>query len=224
MNKPVAVIILNWNGEHLLREFLPDVIANTDQAIADIIVADNGSTDGSIALLQEHFPSVKIIRFTENYGFAEGYNRAIASTCYDYTVLLNSDVAPDHGWITTLLEYMQAHPDVAACQPKILSYRNPSQFEYAGAAGGFLDRHGYPYCRGRIFSAIEHDHGQYDTPLQIFWATGAALMVRSQLYIDAGGLDRDFFAHMEEIDLCGRLQLAGYRIMAGPGAYTRLRA
>ena len=214
MNKPVAVIILNWNGEHLLREFLPDVIANTDQAIADIIVADNGSTDGSIALLQEHFPSVKIIRFTENYGFAEGYNRAIASTCYDYTVLLNSDVAPDHGWITTLLEYMQAHPDVAACQPKILSYRNPSQFEYAGASGGFLDRHGYPYCRGRIFSAIEHDHGQYDTPLQIFWATGAALMVRSQLYIDASGLDPDFFAHMEEIDLCCRMIGAGYRVMA----------
>lgn len=221
MNKPVAVIILNWNGERLLREFMPEVTANTDRAIADVIVADNGSTDGSIALLRERFPSVGIMQLPENYGFAEGYNRAIAATRYPYTVLLNSDVAPDPGWLNPLLEYMEAHPDVAACQPKILSYRDPRKFEYAGAAGGFLDRHGYPYCRGRLFSSVEEDHGQYDAPMQVFWATGAALMVRSQLYIDAGGLDRDFFAHMEEIDLCWRLQLAGYRIMALPDASVR---
>ncbi len=215
---PVAVIILNWNGEKLLSEFLPAVLANTNAAIADIIVADNGSTDGSMELLRTQFPTVRTITLDSNYGFAEGYNRAIKATMYPYTVLLNSDVAPAAGWIDSLYLFMETHKHVGACQPKILSYRQPDRFEYAGASGGFIDRNGYPYCRGRIFSETELDYGQYDNPVQIFWASGAALMVRSQLYVDAGGLDADFFAHMEEIDLCWRILLAGHDIMVVPSA------
>lgn len=215
MNK-VAVIILNWNGEKLLREYLPSVIETTDSNIADVIVADNGSTDSSVELLRKEFPQVKLLEFSENYGFAEGYNRAIKATNYPYTVLLNSDVATTEGWINVLYDYMEANPNVGACQPKIRAYTNKTHFEYAGAAGGFIDRNGYPYCRGRIFDSVEEDKGQYDEVMPIFWATGAALMVRSQLYIDAGGLDKDFFAHMEEIDLCWRILLTGSEIMAVP--------
>ena len=215
MNK-VAVIILNWNGEKLLREYLPSVIETTDSSIADVIVADNGSTDSSVELLRKEFPQVKLLEFSENYGFAEGYNRAIKATNYPYTVLLNSDVATTEGWINVLYDYMEANPNVGACQPKIRAYTNKTHFEYAGAAGGFIDRNGYPYCRGRIFDTVEEDKGQYDEVVSIFWATGAALMVRSQLYIDAGGLDKDFFAHMEEIDLCWRILLTGSEIMAVP--------
>ena len=215
MNK-VAVIILNWNGEKLLREFLPSVIATTNTAIADVIVVDNGSTDSSIALLRNEFPQVKLIEFSENYGFAEGYNRAIKETNYPYTILLNSDVATTPGWVEPLLEYMEANPNVGACQPKIRAYANKTHFEYAGAVGGFIDRNGYPYCRGRIFDSVEEDCGQYDSVMPIFWATGAALMVRSQLYTKVGGLDKDFFAHMEEIDLCWRILLDGYDIVAVP--------
>lgn len=215
MNK-VAVIILNWNGEKLLREYLPSVIETTDSSIADVIVADNGSTDSSVELLRKEFPQVKLLEFSENYGFAEGYNRAIKATNYPYTVLLNSDVATTEGWINVLYDYMEANPNVGACQPKIRAYTNKTYFEYAGAAGGFIDRNGYPYCRGRIFDTVEEDKGQYDEVMPIFWATGAALMVRSQLYIDAGGLDKDFFAHMEEIDLCWRILLTGSEIMAVP--------
>lgn len=215
MNK-VAVIILNWNGEKLLREYLPSVIETTDSSIADVIVADNGSTDSSVELLRKEFPQVKLLEFSENYGFAEGYNRAIKATNYPYIVLLNSDVATTEGWINVLYDYMEANPNVGACQPKIRAYTNKTHFEYAGAAGGFIDRNGYPYCRGRIFDTVEEDKGQYDEVMPIFWATGAALMVRSQLYIDAGGLDKDFFAHMEEIDLCWRILLTGSEIMAVP--------
>lgn len=215
MNK-VAVIILNWNGEKLLREFLPSVIETTDTSIADVIVADNGSTDSSVELLRKEFPQVKLLEFSENYGFAEGYNRAIKETNYPYTVLLNSDVATTKGWINVLYDYMESNPNVGACQPKIRAYTNKTHFEYAGAAGGFIDRNGYPYCRGRIFDTVEEDKGQYDEVMPIFWATGAALMVRSQLYINAGGLDKDFFAHMEEIDLCWRILLTGSEIMAVP--------
>lgn len=217
-NKPVAVIILNWNGENLLRRFLPDVIKSTDSNIADIIVADNGSTDNSVKVLRTEFPEVKLIEFSENYGFAEGYNRAINATQYKYTVLLNSDVATTPKWINVLYDYMEANPQVGACQPKIRSVEEPEKFEYAGASGGFLDCNGYPYCRGRIFSTVECDRGQYDDIISIFWATGAALMVRSELYISAGGLDKDFFAHMEEIDLCWRILLSGYDIKAIPGS------
>ena len=215
MNK-VAVIILNWNGEKLLREYLPSVIETTDTSIADVIVADNGSTDSSVELLRKEFPQVKLLEFKENYGFAEGYNRAIKETNYPYTVLLNSDVATTQGWINTLFDYMEANPNVGACQPKIRAYTNKSYFEYAGAAGGFIDSNGYPYCRGRIFDTVEEDNGQYDEVIPVFWATGAALMVRSELYLGVGGLDKDFFAHMEEIDLCWRILLTGSEIMAVP--------
>lgn len=214
--KPIAVIILNWNGEKLLDEFLPQVTATTPADIADVIVADNGSTDGSTALLKEKFPTVKIIEFDKNYGFAEGYNKAIELTRYRYTVLLNSDVATADGWLRPLYDYMETHPATGACQPKIRSYREPELFEYAGASGGFIDRNGYPYCRGRMFASVERDEGQYDDVIPIFWATGAALMVRSDLYLKAGGLDKEFFAHMEEIDLCWRILLSGYDIVAVP--------
>ncbi len=216
--KKAAVIILNWNGEKLLREFLPQVMANTNLDLADIIVADNGSTDKSVETVKEIAPEAQILAFDSNYGFAGGYNRAIEQTRYQYTMLLNSDAAPKAGWIEALLSYMESHPDVVAAQPKILSYADKTRFEYAGASGGFLDKHGYPYCRGRIFDVCETDMGQYDTPIEVFWATGAALMVRSDAYLRAGGLDESFFAHMEEIDLCWRMMLDGGKIAVVPSA------
>lgn len=218
----IAVIILNWNGKKLLAEYLPQVLATTPADIAKVIVADNGSTDGSCAFLAEHFPEVEVWSFRENHGFAGGYNLCLEKAQgYDLVVLLNSDVAPNPGWAEALKAYMDAHPEVAACQPKLLSYRDPAEFEYAGASGGFLDRDGYPYCRGRIFATCERDLGQYDTPRKVFWATGACLMVRRELYLQAGGLDSRFFAHMEEIDLCWRLQLLGYDIAVVPAASVR---
>ncbi len=216
MTKPIAVVILNWNGAKLLPEFLPAVTANTDSSIADIIVADNGSTDDSLSILKSMFPEVTVMELGQNYGFAEGYNIAVGKLPHKYTVLLNSDVAPAAGWLGPLHSYMESHPDTGACQPKILSYRRPEQFEYAGACGGYLDKNGYPYCRGRLFAVSEPDHGQYDTVASIFWASGAALMIRTELYVRLGGLDAGFFAHMEEIDLCWRVKLAGYDIMALP--------
>ena len=223
--KQVAVIILNWNGAELLRRYLPTVIAGTDAAIADVIVADNGSTDNSLQVLQEEFPGVQILRFEKNYGFAEGYNLAIAQTMYPYTVLLNSDVRTPQGWLNPLLDYMEAHPEVGAVMPKLLHDSEEdgekTMFDYAGAAGGYIDSHGYPYCRGRIFEYVEDDHGQYDDgPKSVFWATGACLMVRSQLYQDVGGLDKDFFAHMEEIDLCWRIRLAGKDLLMLPSSHV----
>lgn len=220
MKPDIAVIILNWNGEKLLSEFLPQVIANTNTDIADIIVADNGSTDGSVDLLRRDFPQLKTLCFAQNHGFAGGYNKAIAETRYRYTVLLNSDVAPAAGWLEALAGYMDSNPHTGACQPKILSYtaRPARVFEYAGASGGFLDKNGYPYCRGRIFDTCETDTGQYDTPMEVFWATGACLMVRTDAYLEAGGLDERFFAHMEEIDLCWRMRLSGYNIAVQPSA------
>ncbi len=216
--KKVAVIILNWNGAALLRRFLPSVIAGTDSSVADVIVADNGSIDDSLDVLAGEFPDVKVLAFPENFGFAAGYNHALEATRYPYTVLLNSDVAVRPGWVNTLLDYMEGQSRTGACQPKILSAADPSHFEYAGASGGFLDRNGYPYCRGRIFDTCEEDLGQYDTPMEIHWATGAALMVRTELYLELGGLDADFFAHMEEIDLCWRIRLAGWKIAVVPEA------
>lgn len=215
-NKPIAVIILNWNGHDLLNEYLPQVVATTDSAVADIIVADNGSSDNSVELLKTKFPEVKLLQFDTNHGFAQGYNLAIEQTQYKYTILLNSDVATAPGWITPLYEYMEANPNVGACQPKLLAYKQKDDFECAGASGGFIDRNGYPYCRGRIFGTVEKDHGQYDDVISVFWATGAALMIRSQVYLTAGGLDKDFFAHMEEIDLCWRVLLMGYDIKVVP--------
>ena len=223
--KQVGVIILNWNGAELLRRYLPTVIAGTDAAIADVIVADNGSTDNSLQVLQEKFPEVKVLKFDKNYGFAEGYNIAIAQTMYPYTVLLNSDVRTPQGWLNPLLDYMEAHPEVGAVMPKLLHDSEEDgekmMFDYAGAAGGYIDSHGYPYCRGRIFEYVEDDHGQYDDGAKsVFWATGACLMVRSQLYQDVGGLDKDFFAHMEEIDLCWRIRLAGKDLLMLPSSHV----
>ena len=221
--KRVAVIILNWNGVDLLRHYLPTVIAGTDDSIADIIVADNGSTDGSVQLLHEEFPGIKVLKFEQNYGFAEGYNLAIGQTMYPYTVLLNSDVRTPDGWLNPLLDYMETHPQVGAVMPKLLhdSEDDSAMFDYAGAAGGYIDCHGYPYCRGRVFEYVEDDHGQYDdVPKSVFWATGACMMVRSQLYQDVGGLDKDFFAHMEEIDLCWRIRLAGNDLMMIPSSHV----
>ena len=221
--KQVAVIILNWNGAKLLRHYLPTVIQGTDVAIADVIVADNGSTDDSLQVLEHEFPEVKVLKFDKNYGFAEGYNLAIAQTMYPYTVLLNSDVRTPVGWLNPLLDCMERNPQVGAVMPKLLHDREDGKqmFEYAGAAGGYIDCHGYPYCRGRIFEYVEDDHGQYDDgPKSVFWATGACLMVRSQLYQEVGGLDKDFFAHMEEIDLCWRIRLAGNDLLMLPSSHV----
>jgi len=221
--KRVAVIILNWNGAALLRRYLPSVISGTDAAIADVIVADNGSTDESLQVLQDEFPEVKVLKFDQNHGFAQGYNLAIEQTMYPYTVLLNSDVRTPRGWLNPLLDYMERHADVGAVMPKLLHDRddNRQMFEYAGAAGGYIDCHGYPYCRGRIFEFLEEDKGQYDDgPKSVFWATGACLMVRSKVYKDLGGLDKDFFAHMEEIDLCWRIRLAGNELMMVPTSHV----
>lgn len=212
----VAVIILNWNGEKLLKEYLPQVIANTDTSIGRIIVADNGSNDSSLSLLASEFPEVEVIKFDLNYGFAGGYNRAIERVQLPYTVLLNSDVAPAPHWLNILTDFLDEHPEVGACQPKLLSYTDKTKFEYAGASGGLIDRHGFTYCRGRIFSVCESDNGQYDSPMSVFWASGAALMVRTDIYKKVGGLDENFFAHMEEIDLCWRILLSGYEIMSVP--------
>ncbi len=219
-----SVVILNWNGSKMLREFMPSVSTHTIvkdiserpmNRVADIelVVADNGSTDDSLSFLKSEYPSVRIIALDKNYGFAEGYNRAIAQ-CPDseYVILLNSDVAVQQGWIETIVNYMDANPQVAACQPLILSYREQRNFEHAGAAGGMMDTLGYPFCRGRILNYVETNHGQYPTSDALFWASGACMCVRRQAYIDAGGLDADFFAHMEEIDLCWRLLCRGWKV------------
>ena len=218
----VAVVILNWNGEQMLRQFLPSVVKHSilpeTLGEAVVYVADNGSTDGSLALLDAEFPMVRTIIFEENYGFADGYNRAFEQIDAEYAVLLNSDVEVTEGWLVPLVEYMDEHLQVGACQPKLMAYHRKNEFEYAGAMGGFLDRYGYPYCRGRIFDTLEKDHGQYDADVPLLWATGACLMVRLATYKEVGGLDGRFFAHMEEIDLQWRMQLAGWRIMVEPRA------
>lgn len=217
----VSVVILNWNGREMLERFLPDVISNTPDDLARIIVADNGSSDGSVEMLAKRFPQVMTMAFNHNYGYAGGYNRAIDNISTPYAVLLNSDVAPQPGWLDPLVAYMDSDVLCAACQPKLLSVTDPGKFEYAGAAGGFLDRHGYPYCRGRIFDTIETDRGQYDDIVEVDWATGAALMVRVDCFRRVGGLDEEFFAHMEEIDLCWRMRRAGWRIAAVPTGVVR---
>ena len=212
----VAVVILNWNGEQMLRQFLPSVVEHSvlPEALGEAVVyvADNGSTDDSLALLKAEFPTVRTIVFEENYGFADGYNKAFEQIDAEYAVLLNSDVEVTAGWLAPLVEYMDAHPQVGACQPKLMAYHQKNEFEYAGAMGGYLDRYGYPYCRGRIFDTIENDHGQYDTDVPLLWATGACLMARLATYKEVGGLDGRFFAHMEEIDLCWRLRCRGHEV------------
>ena len=216
--KKIAVIILNWNGADLLRKFLPSVCAHTNADIADVIVVDNGSDDNSVEVLKQEFPQVKTLLFPQNYGFAAGYNKALEMLDYKYAVLLNSDVETTPHWLEPLLEFAEGNLDVAACQPKIKSLRKREEFEYAGAAGGFIDRYGYPFCRGRIFNTLETDRGQYDDICDIFWASGAALFVRSEIYKKVGGLDPSFFAHMEEIDLCWRLKNGGYTLKVVPSS------
>ena len=208
-----SVVILNWNGEQMLRQFLPSVLEHTQTSSVDVVVADNGSTDGSLAFLQTQ--PVRIIQLDQNYGFAEGYNRAIAQVDADYVVLLNSDVEVTPHWLDILLEYMDSHPHTMAVQPKVISWHSQQdyiagkipavRFEHAGAAGGMMDILGYPYCRGRILGYVEEDNGQYDSVIPIFWATGACFLTRTRIYKELGGLDAQFFAHQEEIDLCWRM-------------------
>lgn len=214
--KKVSVVILNWNGAEMLRQFLPSVLQYSVGEGIEVCVADNASTDASCEVLKAEFPTVRLIELDSNYGFAEGYNRALACVDAEYVVLLNSDVEVTPHWLEPLVAYMDAHPDTVACQPKIRSQRNKEYFEYAGAAGGYMDRYGYPFCRGRIFDVVEKDAGQYDTVQPVLWATGAALFIRLQDYLEAGGLDGRFFAHMEEIDLCWRLRSRGKQIVCIP--------
>lgn len=213
-----AIVILNWNGAQMLRRFLPSVVAHTPAGSGRVIVADNGSTDDSLAVLAAEFPDVEVVTLDKNYGFAEGYNQALrrVGEGYDSYLLLNSDVEVPEGWLQPMLDYMENHPDVAACQPKLRAHHTPTHFEYAGAAGGYIDSLGYPFCRGRIFDTVEADEGQYDQVADIFWATGAALLIRSAVYWEVGGLDGRFFAHQEEIDLCWRLRSRAYRIVCVP--------
>lgn len=212
-----AVVILNWNGAAYLRQFLPSVVRHSEGA--DVVVADNGSTDDSLRVLADEFPSVRCIRLDRNYGFAEGYNRAVAQLdeSYETLVLLNSDVEVGQGWLAPLAEALQ-EPSVAVAAPKILSYSARDTFEYAGAAGGFIDWLGYPFCRGRILSVLERDEGQYDSLRDIFWAGGAAMCIRAGVFRSLGGFCGEFFAHMEEVDLCWRVQLAGLRVVVAPSS------
>lgn len=216
--KKIAVVILNWNGRKLLEEFLPSVIQYSTHPDIDIVVADNGSTDDSLTFLETVYPQVTRIVLPQNYGFADGYNRALKQVESDYYVILNSDVEVTEDWLLPVIEFLDNNEDVVAVQPKILAQRNKDYFEYAGASGGFLDKYGYPFCRGRIFQKVEQDKGQYDAPLDILWATGACLIIRSREFFDAGGFDSSFFAHMEEIDLCWRLNNRGWRIVCLPSS------
>ena len=212
----VAIVILNWNGTKLLEQFLPSVIQNSQEEDVEIIVADNHSSDDSVAFLQKNFPQVKIIQLDENYGFAKGYNMALQEVEADYYILLNSDVEVSSGWIEPLISLMEEDPSIAAVQPKVLSWHKKEEFEYAGAAGGFIDKLGFPFCRGRILNVMEKDEGQYDQVTNVFWATGACMAVRASYFHKAGGFDSDFWAHMEEIDLCWRLKNMGFRIQYTP--------
>ena len=214
--KKISVVILNWNGCEMLRSFLPSVVRYSAGDDVEVCVADNGSTDSSVSMLREEFPMVRLILLEQNNGFADGYNLALKEVEAEYVVLLNSDVEVTEHWLEPLADYMDAHPGVAACQPKILSWRDRTKFEYAGAAGGYMDYYGYPFCRGRVMGSVEEDRGQYDVIAPVFWATGAALFIRLADYIDAGGLDGRFFAHMEEIDLCWRLRSRGRGIVCIP--------
>lgn len=212
----ISIVILNWNGCEMLRTFLPSVVLYSNAPEVEVCVADNGSSDQSLDMLRKEFPTVRLIELDSNYGFADGYNLALKEVDAEYVVLLNSDVEVTPNWLQPLANYMDAHPEVAACQPKIRSQRNKDYFEYAGAAGGFIDKYGYPFCRGRVMGVVEKDRGQYDTVMPIFWASGAALFIRLEDYMNSGGLDGRFFAHMEEIDLCWRLRARTRQIVCVP--------
>ena len=211
-----AIVILNWNGKSFLEKFLQTLIENSNLPSVEIVVADNGSTDGSQEWMKQNHPSIRLIEMAENSGYTGGYNKSLALIEADYFLLLNSDIEVPPNWLPPLIEAMDSDPKVGICMPKILSFTNRDHFEYAGACGGFIDRFGYPFCRGRILSCIERDIGQYDQPCEIFWASGAAFMIRSSLFRQFGGFDDTFFAHMEEIDLCWRTKRAGHKIMVIP--------
>lgn len=212
-----AVVILNWNGKKFLEQFLPAVLATT-YSNYEIVIADNGSSDDSVPFLQQTYPQIRIIRLDKNYGFAKGYNEALKQVTAEYYVLLNSDVEVIPGWLEPMVALLERDKNIAACQPKILSFANKKIFEYAGAAGGWLDKYGYPFAKGRVFDICEEDHGQYDQSEPIFWASGASLFIRSSVFHEAKGFDEYFFAHQEEIDLCWRIQLAGYKIYSCPSS------
>jgi GT2 family glycosyltransferase len=216
--KKAAVVILAWNGREFLRQFLPSVIQFTDTNLYDIIVADNCSTDGTADFMAQNFPAVRVIQNTANTGFAGGYNEALKHVDAEYYILLNQDVEVTADWIEVVLAEMENNENIAAAQPKLRAYHNRQYFEYAGACGGYVDRFGYAFCRGRLFDTIEKDDGQYDTVKQIFWATGACMFVRKDVFWEAGGFDIDFFAHQEEIDLCWRINNMGYRIISVPAS------
>ncbi len=211
----VAIVILNWNGKKFLEQFLPSVLSTT-YGNHQVIVADNGSNDDSIAFLEQNYPGIRIIRFDSNLGFAKGYNEALKQVAAEYYMILNSDVEVTPGWLEPMVQLLGKDRNIAACQPKILSYNQKEYFEYAGAAGGWLDKYGYPFSMGRVFDVCEKDGGQYDRSIPIFWASGAALFIRADIFHEAKGFDEYFFAHQEEIDLCWRIQLAGYRIYSCP--------
>lgn len=216
MRQPsIAIVILNWNGKHYLEQFLPSVMAST-YARKEVVVIDNASGDDSVQFLQQQYPAVRIVQLAANFGFARGYNEGLKQVQADYYVLLNSDVEVVPGWIEPVVALMERDGTIAACQPKLLQYHNKTLFEYAGGAGGWLDYLGYPFARGRVFDVCEEDKGQYDAPGPVFWASGAAMFVRAEIYHALGGLDEYFFAHQEEIDFCWRLQLAGYQVYACP--------
>ena len=212
-----AVVILNWNGQNYLEKFLPSVLATAYDNM-EVIVADNGSTDGSVDFLEKHFPQVSLIRFNENNGFAKGYNRALQKIQADYFAIINSDIEVKPGWLMPIVSLLEQDKLNAACQPKLLSYKNKNLFEYAGGAGGWLDSFGYPFARGRVFDVCEEDKGQYDATERIFWVTGAAMVIRSNVFHEMKGFDEYFFAHQEEIDLCWRMQLAGYKLYCCPSS------
>ena len=212
----VSIVILNWNGSGMLKRYLPVLLHHSDMADVEVVVADNNSSDDSVELVRRDFPTVRLICLDKNYGFAKGYNMALRQIESEYFVLLNSDVEVTRDWLMPLASYMDAHPDVAACQPKLRDWKNKEMFEYAGGAGGYMDKWGYMFCRGRVFDTIEKDNGQYDSIEDVFWATGACLMIRSADYWAAGGLDDRFFAHQEEIDLCWRLRSRNRRIVCLP--------
>ncbi len=213
-----AVVILNWNTKDFLEKFLPPLIESTEGLDAEVIVADSASTDASMDMMSEKFPQIRQIRLEKNYGFTGGYNRALSLIDAEYYVLINSDIEVPKNWLSPLVEWMDTHPECGACGPKLHSWYDRDMFEYAGAAGGYLDRYGYPFCRGRVMSKIEKDTGQYDTPANVLWVSGACLMVRSSLWNSLGGLDDRFFAHMEEIDLCWRIQLSGFKVTVVPSS------
>lgn len=213
----VSIAILNWNGRHFLQQFLPSVMASS-WANREIVVIDNASTDDSVQYLRENFPSVKIVQNAANFGYTKGYNEGLKHLTADYFVLLNSDVEVVPGWIEPVIELMESDRQIAVCQPKLLQFANRSTFEYAGAAGGWLDYLGYPFAKGRLFDVCEKDEGQYDRAEPVFWASGAAMFVKSSVYNELGGLDEYFFAHQEEIDFCWRAQLAGYKVYVCPAS------